>query len=104
MGQWLVSGASIPKVLYHSVRSGAAMDFIRNNGIKADKDGFVYLSTRPIKTPVYKYCVEVRVPHENKLHDWKEAWGEGYDKQYDPSNPYYVYEGNIPKEYLKELQ
>lgn len=92
---------TLPKVLYHSVTSEAARDYILKNGIKADSNSMVYLSEKPMTTTPYKYSFEVRVPDMNKLWDWRDIWSDSMDKEYDENNPYYVYEGDIAKQYVK---
>jgi hypothetical protein len=96
----LLKESKIPKILYHSVRSEKERDFILQNGIKADADSMVYLSEKPIGIP-YKYTFAVTVPNPDKLHDWREVWDTANDKEYDADNPYYVYEGDISKLYVK---
>ena len=90
----------LPSVLYHSVTSEVARDFVLNNGIKADRVNMVYLSEKPITTAPYKYSFKVKVPDQNKLWDWRDIWSDGDDKAYDPNNPYYIYEGDIPKQFV----
>lgn len=92
--------AQMPKVLYHSVKNEQARDFVLQNGIKADENSMVYLSTKPVGG-LYKFTFEVKVPDMNKLHDWREVWSDSDDKEYDPANPYFVYEGDIPAKYVK---
>jgi hypothetical protein len=95
----ILAEATLPKVLYHSVSNERKRDFVLQNGIKSDEDGMVYLSKKPITTTPYKYSFKVKVPDMNKLWDWDEIWGNGGDdKENDPNNPYYVYEGDIPKQ------
>ena len=89
----------LPKVLYHSVPDERKRDFVLQNGIKSDNDGMVYLSKKPMTAVPYKYSFKVKVPDMSKLWDWEEIWGDGGgDKENDPSNPYYVYEGDILKQ------
>lgn len=97
----LLKENTLPTILYHSVTSEQNRDFVLSNGIKADKDSMVYLSEKPITTGLYKYAFKVRVPNASKLWDWREIWGDGNDdKEYDPNNPFYVYEGDIPKQFV----
>ena len=98
----LLKEAVLPKVLYHSVTTETIRDFVLQNGIKADVQGMVYLSEKPITKLPYKYSFKVIVPNVNKLWNWEEIWGEGgIDKEPDPNNPYYVYEGDIAKQFVK---
>ena len=90
----------LPNVLYHSVTSEDARDFVLKNGIKADSNSMVYLSEKPITTKPYKYSFKVKVPDMTKLWDWRDIWSDGDDKEYDMNNPYYVYEGDIDKQYI----
>jgi hypothetical protein len=60
----------------------------------------VYLSEKPITTAPYKFSFRVKVPDENRLWDWRDIWSDSTDKQYDPNNPYYIYEGDIDKQYI----
>ena len=96
----LLKEDTLPKVLYHSVTSEAKRDFVLKNGIKADSDGMIYLSEKPLESNLYKYSFKVKVPDVSKLHDWREVWSDSDDKEYDPNNPYYIYEGDIPKQYI----
>ena len=96
----ILKEATLPRVLYHNVTSEAVRDFVLQNGIKADKDGMVYLSKKPITKLPFKYSFEVRVPDMSKLWDWRDIWSDSDDKEYDPKNPYYVYEGSIDKQYI----
>ena len=91
---------TMPTTLYHSVATEANRDFVLQNGIKADSMNMVYLSEKPIKNAPYKYSFKVKVPDQNKLWDWRDIWSDSDDKEYDPNNPYYVYEGDIPKQYV----
>ena len=98
----LLKEAVLPKVLYHSVTTETIRDFVLQNGIKADVQGMVYLSEKPITKLPYKYSFKVIVPNVNKLWNWEEIWGDGgIDKENDPNNPYYVYEGDIAKQFVK---
>jgi hypothetical protein len=96
----LLNEVNIPKELFHSVKDERTRDFIIQNGIKADENYMVYLSEKPIGAP-YKYTFKVSIPNHTKLHDWREVWDDSIDKEYDTENPYYVYEGDIPKQYVK---
>lgn len=89
-----------PNILYHSVTSEATRDYVLKNGIKADSDSMVYLSEKPMTTAPFKYSFKVKVPDQNKLWDWRDVWSDSDDKEYDPNNPYYVYEGDIPKQFV----
>jgi len=90
---------TLPKALYHSVSNERKRDFVLQNGIKGDDQGMVYLSEKPMTKPPYKYSFKVKVPDVNKLWNWEEIWGDGgIDKENDPNNPFYVYEGDIPKQ------
>lgn len=91
---------TMPTMLYHSVTTEASRDFVLQNGIKADSDHMVYLSEKPITTGPFKYSFKVKVPDPNKLWDWRDIWDDSDDKEYDPNNPYYVYEGDIAKQYV----
>lgn len=92
-------------------------EYVKRNGIKRDSQGWIYLSTKPIiknnKNPwsvnntvaVFK----VRIPDKSKLYDWREIWMDDdgnetdSDHQYDKNNPYYMYSGDIPKQYIEEV-
>lgn len=89
------------KFLYHSVVSEKVRDFVLKNGIKSDSNHMVYLSKFPIKKNPFKFSFVVNIPDNKKLYDWREIWEEGLDKEYDSKNPYFVYEGDIPRQYLK---
>ena len=89
------------KTLYHSVRSEKERDFVLQNGIKADFDKMVYLSKYPLNKNQFKFSFIVKIPNNKKLYDWREIWEEDLDKEYDAKNPYFVYEGDIPKQYIK---
>ena len=100
----LLNGSTLPSTLYHSVSNERVRDFVLQNGIKADDQGMVYLSEKPITEKPYKYSFKVIVPDIYKLWDWEEIWGDGGDdKENDPNNPYYVYEGDIPKQNITLL-
>jgi hypothetical protein len=96
----LFKEVNTPKILFHSVKDEISRDFVIQNGIMADENHMVYLSEKPIGYP-YKYTFKVSIPDHTKLHDWREVWGDDMDKQYDTENPYYVYEGDIGKQYVK---
>ena len=96
----IISEEQMPKVLFHSVRDEKTKEYILRNGIKADDMDMVYLSKKPMGG-IYKFTFEVEVPDETKLHDWRDVWEDGYDKEYDVNNPYFIYEGDIPKQYVK---
>ena len=97
----ILNESKIPKMLYHSVVSEKIRDFVLKNGIKADSSNFVYLSTKPINKPPYKYTFQVKVPNSDLLFDWRDMWDEGPEHQYDKNNPYYVYNGDISTQYIK---
>jgi len=89
------------KYLYHSVKTESQLNFILKNGILPDNQGFIYLSLHPVKTKFYQFSVKVKIPDNNKLHDWRDIWGEGdMDHEYDESNPYFIYEQKIPAKFL----
>lgn len=105
------------KYLYHAVFTEESYEFVKKNGIKRDRDGWVYLSKYPIiKRNHNPWSVnntvavfKVRIPDNNLLYDWRELWCDedgneiDMDHQYDKDNPYYMYEGDIPKEYIEEI-
>ena len=97
----LQEGSTIPSTLYHAVTSETIRDFVLKNGIKANEQNFVFLSQKPITRAPFKYTFKVKVPHMDRLHDWRDMYDEGPEHQYDESNPYYIYEGDIPKQYIK---
>ena len=97
----LLKEAVLPKVLYHSVTTETIRDFVLKNGIKADSSNFVYLSTKPITKAPFKYTFEVTVPDPAKLWDWRDIWSDDTEHTYDEANPYYVYEGDIAKQFVK---
>ena len=92
--------------LYHSVFNKSSYDYVLENGITADDQGFVYLSEKPI--PGYA-SFRVRIPNESYLHDWEEFWldDEGneidFDHCLDPNNKYYMYEGDIGLQYIEVI-
>lgn len=94
----------LPSLLYHSVDSEKTLEFVQAKGIVKDEQGFVYLSKKPLSGSRFKYVFKVTIPKDkmDNLYDWREFWtdGEG-DKEYDPKNPYYIYTGNIPKEWIQ---
>ena len=96
------------KKLYHWVCSDAAMAFVLENGIVADDQYSVYLSAKPLFTDK-GHLFEVTIPDNSRLYDWRFSWwndnGEEFDSDhhYEADNPYFIYEGNIPKEYVKLL-
>ncbi len=96
----LLEEVNTTKILFHSVKDERTRDFVIQNGIKADENYMIYLSKKPIGTP-YKYTFKVSIPDNTKLHDWREVWDDNIDKEYDTENPFYVYEGDIPKQYVK---
>jgi hypothetical protein len=91
----------LPKVLYHSVTDERVRDFVLKNGIKMDSQGFVYLSKKPITRLPFKYTFKVKIPDMDALYDWRDVWDAGLDKEYDKTNPYYIYNNDIPKQYIK---
>tara|TARA_B100000900_G_scaffold397080_1_gene397026 strand:+ start:826 stop:1905 length:1080 start_codon:yes stop_codon:yes gene_type:complete len=91
----------LPKVLYHSVTDERTRDFVLKNGIKMDNQGFVYLSKKPITRLPFKYTFKVKIPNMDALYDWRDVWDDGLDKEYDKTNPYYIYNNDIPKQYIK---
>jgi hypothetical protein len=100
----LLNEAKMPKVLYHSVVSEKVRDFVLKNGIKKDSQSMVYLSTKPITRPPFKYVFKVKVPDMNRLWDWSDYWDESSEKQSDPKNPYYIYETDIPKAFVELIK
>ena len=91
----------MPTELYHSVTDDYVRDFVMQNGIKADDQNFVYLSEKPITRPPFKHTFKVKIPNMDELFDWRDMWDESPDKVYDKSNPYYIYNNDIPKQYVK---
>ena len=103
------------KYLYHAVFNEKSFEYVMEYGIKADSNGVVYLSEKPIikkAQPKWGYkgtiaVFKVTIPDNRNLYDWREFWcddnGEeiDFDHQYDPTNPYYCYTGSIPKQYVK---
>lgn len=79
-----------------------------NNGIIADDQNSIYLSAKPLYTE-RGHLFEVTIPDADRLYDWREAWWDDNgvefdsDHRYDSENPYFIYYGNIPKEYVKLL-
>lgn len=97
---------NIPSILYHSTEE-KYVNAILKEGLKTGRDGFIYLSEKPIKTRILTHTFQVTVPNKRELMDWREAWGEDMydfgDKEYDPDNPYWLYLQKIPSKYLKLL-
>lgn len=99
-----------PEVLYHAV-TNRSYDYVKKNGITPDEDGFVYLSTYPLKSGLYKngHVFQVKIPNHSLLYDWREFWQDeegndiDFDHEWDPENPYYIYMGFIPAEFIKEV-
>ena len=95
----------MPSVLYHSVTSKEDLKSILRTGLKTDSNSHVYLSKKPIKREPFQYHLKVKVPDMDRLWDWRDIWGSGgIDKEYDPSNPYYIYEEDIPKKYISVVK
>ena len=96
-------------VLYHSTTSVQNKNAILRDGLKTDYLGMVYLSEKPIGLPAFPYVFRVEIPDQEFLADWREIWHDDdgepidLDHQYDETNPYYVYLGNIPPEYIEEV-
>jgi len=96
------------KTLYHWVRDDRVRDYVLENGITADDDYSVYLSAKPLYTD-RGHLFEVTIPDNYRLRDWRYSWWNDdkvefdFDHQYNPENPYFIYEGDIPKEYVKLL-
>ena len=95
------------KSLYHTVFDERTRDFVLENGIVQDDFGLVYLAEKPLDNRD-GYVFKVTIPNNNQLLDWREAWyddaGEEIDSmnhQYDEDNPYYIYSGNIAREYIE---
>lgn len=97
----LTEADKIPAELYHSVTDDYVRDFVLKYGIKADDQNFVYLSEKPITRPPFKHTFKVKIPNPAELFDWKEMWEESPDKEYDESNPYFIYNNDIPRQYVK---
>lgn len=105
------------KYLYHSVFSKKSYEYVLKNGITHDVQGWVYLSEKPmiINGGNHSWALntvavfKVKIPDNRKLYDWREIWYDKNDKEYDSdhqyekSNPYYMYSGNIPKQYIQEV-
>jgi|TARA_R100001509_G_scaffold100335_1_gene58651 hypothetical protein len=91
----------MPTELYHSVTDDYVRDFVMQNGIKANDQNFVYLSEKPITKPPFKYTFKVKIPNMDELFDWRDMHDEGPEHQYDKNNPYYIYNNDIPKQYVK---
>ena len=104
---------TLPTKLYHSVFTKDSECFVDTHGIVTDSEGMVYLSEKPIIYDEHKFqrgqvttyaCYEVIIPDEHYLYDWRDIWEDnGDDKQYDESNPFYVYEKNIPITNVKKI-
>lgn len=95
----------VPLILYHSTEE-KYVDKILKEGLKLGRDGFIYLSEKPIKTRIFTHTFKVTIPNKNDLMDWREAWGydDEYgqgDHEYDKDNPYWLYLKAIPSKYLK---
>lgn len=97
---------SVHNFLYHSVFNQKSYNYVLRNGIEADDQGWVYLSEKPYKG-AYK-TFQVTVPDETLLYDWEDFWLDDdgneidFDHVYDPNNKYYMYYGNIPRDYVTE--
>lgn len=95
------------KTLYHSVFNDKAKDYVLKNGIKCDQYHWVYLSEKPIINKLVKAVFLVTIPKNDLLYDWREIWCDedgneiDMDHEYDPNNPYYMYNADIPKQYVK---
>lgn len=98
------------KYLYHTVFNKNTYDFVKKNGIKVDNDHWIYLAEKPIINSNTYAVFKVRIPNNELLYDWREIWtddnGKEYDMdhQYDKSNPFYMYNANIPKQYIEEVK
>ena len=91
----------MPNELYHSVTDDYVRDYVLQNGIKANDQNFVYPSQKPITRPPFKHTFKVKIPNMDQLFDWRDIHDEGPEHQYDKSNPYYMYNGDISKQYVK---
>jgi hypothetical protein len=89
--------------LYHST-DNEYVDSILSTGLRPDEFSLVYLSTYPMEG--YDVTFKVEIPDKSSLYDWRDVWMNGDEyvdpegHTYDPENPYYVYSGRIPPEYL----
>lgn len=94
--------------LYHSVFNRRSLNFVLENGIVADDAGFVYLAEKPFDHAIAVF--EVTVPNESDLYDWEDFWLDDdgneidFDHELDPNNKYYMYMGNIPLKYIKQIE
>lgn len=101
------------KTLYHSVFTPEAEKFDDENGIKRDSNGFIYLSEKPIIYDKHKFqrgwtttyaVYEITIPDNTYLWDWRDIWEDnGDDKQYDETNPFYIYMKDIPLQYMRKI-
>lgn len=94
--------------LYHSVFNKRSLDFVLENGIIADDQGFVYLAEKPFDNAYATFIVTV--PNEDNLYDWEDFWLDAdgneidFDHEYNPNNKYYIYIGDIPLEYAEQVR
>lgn len=100
---------TFPLILYHKVTE-RSYEYVKENGITPDRDGFVYLSMYPVPLGYNEYThnFQVRIPNPELLYDWRDFWqedGEDIDMyhEWDPENPSYIYMGKIPITYIKEV-
>jgi len=97
---------SAHNILYHSVFDKNSYNYVLRNGIKADDQGWVYLSEKPYKDAYRTF--QVVVPNETLLYDWEDFWLDDdgneidFDHVYDPDNKYYMYYGDISRDYITE--
>lgn len=95
-------------VLYHSVFDKKSLDFVLENGIVADEQGFIYLSEKPFDNAYAVFTV--KITNKNNLYDWEDFWLDDngneidFNHEYNPNNKYYMYMGNIPTEYIKQIK
>jgi hypothetical protein len=105
----IINESSQGLTLYHSVPYENVYNFVKQNGIVADSSGWVYLTEKPYyRNKNWAYATfKVFIPNnDNRLHDWDDFWLDedgneiDFDHEKDPNNHYYMYEGNIPLEYI----
>lgn len=101
------------KYLYHWVIDSKQALYCQHNGITRDSDGFVYLSEKPFNetSPAWDkddgFTFRVRIPNNDLLSYWEDFWTDedgneiDFDHQAIPGNQYYIYEDDIPKEFIE---
>lgn len=95
--------------LYHSTSSEEVLKSILTKGLltSMNSEGMIYLSEKPIVFggKAASYVLRVKIPDNRELADWREFWyDDGDEKQYDESNPYYIYLKDIPPRYIERVQ